>query len=203
MKIYILRHEDRTMDCTFFSPLTQKGLEKSIELIEKLKDNKINLIFCSPFIRTLQTVYPYSEKHKVNINLEYSLAEFQHDEIIPKRSYTVRLPEYLAKDFNYNNNYNSEFEPENFNYPEKIDDVKKRVKRFFSNMIRNYYNQDVNILIVTHQLPCNILSQLAYEKRTNNNDSEYSLDVNYPKGALTKIFEDNEWKFDTINWTYG
>ena len=33
MKIYILRHEDRTMDCTFFSPLTQKGLENAIDLI--------------------------------------------------------------------------------------------------------------------------------------------------------------------------
>ena len=187
----------------FFSPLTQKGLENSIELIDKLRENKINLIFSSPFIRTLQTIYPYSEKYKVNINLEYSLAEFQHDEIIPKRSYTVRLPEYLAKDFNYNSEYNSEFEPENFNYPEKIEDIKKRVKRFFSNMIRNYHDKDVNILIVTHQLPCNILSKLAYEKRSINTDSEYSLDVNYPTGALTKIFEDNKWKFDTINWTYG
>ena len=203
MKIYILRHEDRTMDCTFFSPLTQKGLENSIELIDVLRENKINLIFSSPFIRTLQTIYPYSEKYKVNVNLEYSLAEFQHDEIIPKRSYTVRLPEYLAKDFNYNSSYNSEVEPENFNYPEKIEDVKKRVKRFFSNMIRNFHDKDVNILIVTHQLPCNILSKLAYEKRNNNNDSEYSIDVNYPTGALTKIFEDNKWKFDTINWTYG
>ena len=34
MKIFILRHEDRTMDGTFFSPLTQDGLDKSIKLIE-------------------------------------------------------------------------------------------------------------------------------------------------------------------------
>ena len=66
------------------------------------------------------------------MNLEYSLAEFQHDEIIPKKSYSVRLPEYLAKDFNSNSEYVSEFEPENFNYPEKIEDVRKRVKKFFS-----------------------------------------------------------------------
>ena len=203
MKIYILRHEDRTMDCTFFSPLTQKGLENSIDLIDTLKKCKINLIFSSPFIRTLQTVYPYSEKYSININLEYSLAEFQHDDLIPKRSYSVRLPEYLAKDFNYNNEYNSEFEPENFNYPEKIDDVKRRVKHFFSNMIMNYHSKDVNILIVTHQLPCNILSKLAYEKRKENTDSEYSIDVNYPTGALTKIFDNNQWKFDTLNWEYG
>tara|TARA_B110000908_G_C10266319_1_gene464340 strand:+ start:1482 stop:2093 length:612 start_codon:yes stop_codon:yes gene_type:complete len=203
MKIYILRHEDRTMDCTFFSPLTQKGLENSIDLISKLRESEINLIFCSPFIRTLQTIYPYSEKYKINLNLEYSLAEFQHDELIPKRSYSVRLPEYLANDFNYNNSYVSEFEPEDFKYPEKIEDVKKRVKKFFQNMIRNYHDKKVNILIVTHQLPCNILSKLSYEKRKENNDSEYSLDVKYPTGALTKIFDDNKWEFEPINWSYG
>ena len=202
MKIYILRHEDRTMDCTFFSPLTLKGLENAIDLIPTLKEHNINLIFCSPFIRTLQTIYPYSEKFNINLNLEYSIAEFQHDEIIPKKSYSVRLPEYLAKDFNFNPDYVSEFEPENFNYPEKIEDVRKRVKKFFQNLIRNYYDKKVNILIVTHQLACNILSKLAYEKMTENN-SEYSLDVNYPTGAFTQIFDNSKWKFDPINWTYG
>ena len=57
MKIYILRHEDRTMDCTFFSPLTKKGLENSLSLISLLKEKNISYIYCSPFIRTLQTVY--------------------------------------------------------------------------------------------------------------------------------------------------
>ena len=96
MKIYILRHEDRTMDCSFFSPLTKKGLENAISLISLLKEKKIGAIYSSPFIRTLQTVYPYSETNNIPINLEYSLSEFQHDEIIPKRSYCVRLPEYIA-----------------------------------------------------------------------------------------------------------
>lgn len=205
MKIYILRHEDRTMDCTFFSPLTEKGLKNSLELIDKLKGEKINMIFSSPFIRTLQTIYPYSEKYKIPINLEYSLVEFQHEDIIPKNSYMVRLPEYLAKDFNSNANYNTEFEPEDISYPEKIDDVKKRVKRFFSNLIRNHHDKEVNIIIVTHQLACNIMTQIAYGKRNKNtdSDSDYGLDVNYPKGALTKIMENNEWTFETLNWTYG
>ena len=61
MKLYILRHEDRTMDLTFFSPLTKNGLEKSIDLINYLEKEKINLIYSSPYIRTLQTIYPYSK----------------------------------------------------------------------------------------------------------------------------------------------
>ena len=203
MKIYILRHEDRTMDCTFFSPLTEKGLKNSIDLIDLLKENKINTIYSSPFLRTLQTIFPYSEKYKVPINLEYSLIEFQHEDLIPKNSYSVRLPEYIAKYFNSNPEYVTEFEPEDINYPEKIDDVKKRVKKFFSNLVRNNHNKEINIVIVTHQLACNIMTQLAYVNRKNKSDSEYSLDVNYPKGALTKIMENNEWTFEALNWTYG
>ena len=119
MKIYILRHEDRTMDATFFSPLTEKGLENSIELIDDLKDEKIDIIYSSPFIRTLQTIYPYSKEKNIKINLEYSIAEFQHHKIIPEKSYQVRLPEYLAEKFNYNKEYNSLKYPEEFKYQKK------------------------------------------------------------------------------------
>ena len=67
MKIFILRHEDRTMDATFFSPLTLKGLENSVELIDDLDNNEIDLIYSSPYIRTLQTIYPYSKKKKLKL----------------------------------------------------------------------------------------------------------------------------------------
>jgi hypothetical protein len=35
MKIYLLRHEDRTQDCSFFAPLTYDGLENAKKLVEK------------------------------------------------------------------------------------------------------------------------------------------------------------------------
>lgn len=206
MKIYILRHEDRTDDCTFFSPLTQVGLNNSIELIKYLKEEKISKIYSSPYIRTLQTIYPYSEKMGLKINLEYSLIEFQHEDLIPKNSYNIRLPEYIMKDFNGNLKYATEFEPENINYPEKIPDVKKRVKKFISNVIRNNHESNENILIVTHKLPINILLNIAYKNKikteTEKENSDYDLDTSYPKGGLTKIFSENKWTFDPINWEY-
>ena len=33
MKLFILRHEDRTQDATFFSPLTKIGLDNSLNLM--------------------------------------------------------------------------------------------------------------------------------------------------------------------------
>ena len=49
MKIFILRHEDRTQDATF-SPLTSTGLERSELLVNILKKHKINKIYSSPLL---------------------------------------------------------------------------------------------------------------------------------------------------------
>jgi hypothetical protein len=49
MRIYILRHEERTADCTYFSPLTKVGLNNSIKLVNYLKRLNITDIYCSPF----------------------------------------------------------------------------------------------------------------------------------------------------------
>ena len=131
MKIYILRHEDRTQDATMFSPLTETGLNNSIKLIQDLEDIDFDIIYSSPYIRTLQTVYPYVKKYNKKINLEYSLCEFQSSYLIPENSYQVRLPEYLAKSFGYNSHYKSIFDPENINYPENEHEVNKRIKFFY------------------------------------------------------------------------
>jgi len=44
MRLYILCHEDKTQDATFFSPLTKQGLENSIKIIDDLKKEHINII---------------------------------------------------------------------------------------------------------------------------------------------------------------
>ena len=57
MKIYLLRHEERVHDASFFAPLTKNGLiNVSSELLEYLDDLNITQIYCSPFLRTMQTV---------------------------------------------------------------------------------------------------------------------------------------------------
>ena len=96
MKLYILRHEDKTQDATFFSPLTKQGLENATKLINELEKVEISHIYSSPYIRTLQTVHPYCKKHDLKIKLEYGLSEINHEDIIPKKSYQIRLPEYIA-----------------------------------------------------------------------------------------------------------
>ena len=57
MKIILLRHEKRGLDVGFMSPLTDEGYLNSIKLPQKLQSYKIDAIYSSPFLRTLQTSF--------------------------------------------------------------------------------------------------------------------------------------------------
>jgi len=198
MKLYILRHEDRTMDLTFFSPLTKNGLENSVELIKYLEIEKINIIYSSPYIRTLQTIYPYNNKYNLKPKLDYSIVELYQDDNIPKKSYQITLPEYLAESFNYDDEYKSQIMPTDIEFPESVTSFTNRIKTFLKNIIRNNYNTDKNILLVTHQGVVDIILHLLSKR--NKDIKEKVEDIKYPKGGLTQIFEANHWKLKKINW---
>lgn len=197
MKIFILRHEDRTQDATFFSPLTSTGLEKSELLVNILKKHKINKVYSSPFIRTLQTINPYCSKYDLKVNLEYSLSEIQHPLIIPEKSYQVRLPTYMANNFNYNEKYKSLLDPLDHVYPEDEVNVSKRVRKFLNTLLNNKISKNHNILIVTHQVVCNEILRISTKKMEGIN---ITPSFNYPRGALTQVFDKDEWLFEPLNW---
>ena len=190
----MLRHEDRTQDCSFFSPLTQIGLDNADKLIPKLKECNINMIISSPYIRTLQTVNPFCKETNQQINLEYSLGELQHAEIIAKQSACINLPEYIAELFNYNPVYKSLIKSTDVKYPETEDEIKARVKYFLKDLICKYYKTDKNILLVTHQSVCSSILEII--KKAGFPD----IDVNnYEKGKLSKVFESDLWTFEMLN----
>jgi broad specificity phosphatase PhoE len=64
MKIIALRHGLRFDSALYFTPLTAEGLVQADNLVEILKDEKIDIIYCSPFLRTLQTIYPFCIENK-------------------------------------------------------------------------------------------------------------------------------------------
>jgi 2,3-bisphosphoglycerate-dependent phosphoglycerate mutase len=201
MIIYIIRHEDRTQDATMFSPLTELGLENSVKLIETINDIKINKIYSSPFIRTLQTIHPFSKKYDIKINIDYALSELQHPDLIPPNSFKVFLPKYLGESFNYNEKYTSSIQPTEYTFPEKGNDLKKRVKKFISKIINNNSQKEDKILLSTHQGVCNYILKLISkhgDTKLQNINSKYK----YPKGGITKVFDKNKWVFEPINWEF-
>jgi broad specificity phosphatase PhoE len=198
MKIYILRHEDRTRDCTFFSPLTFLGLQRANELVPILDECNIDLIISSPFIRTLQTIYPYSSHKNIKINLEYGLSDIHHPDIIPKKSVGINLPEYLCLKYNYNCVYQSIIPHTKIKYPETFNDITARIKKILSIIINKYHNSKANIILVTHQsICCAILQIMNDSKLFNDTINTYTLH-NYEKGKLSLVY-DNGWCFKEIN----
>jgi broad specificity phosphatase PhoE len=201
MKIYILRHEDRTQDCSFFAPLTKTGLEKSIKLVKYLEKEKINKIYSSPFIRTLQTIYPYAKKNDIKINIEYGLSEIHHEDIIPKKAVGINLPEYLAESFNYNSEYKTLVKPTDIIYPERIINIEERVKRVLRKVITDNLELNNNILLVSHQSLCSTILKIV-----NNSSDEFknklddSIINNYEKGKACLIYDLKKgWTYKTIN----
>jgi 2,3-bisphosphoglycerate-dependent phosphoglycerate mutase len=200
MKIYILRHEDRTQDCSFFAPLTKIGLENSIKLVNFLKKEKINTIYSSPYIRTLQTIYPYAKSNDIKINIEYGLSEIHHQDIIPKKAVGICLPEYLAESFEYNSEYKTLIKPNDIVYPEKVLDVETRLKRVLRKIIIDNNNSNNNIIIVSHQTLCNGILKIINKSNSEFKDKLDKYINNYEKGKLCLIYDcKNNWTFKTIN----
>jgi broad specificity phosphatase PhoE len=187
------------MDASFFAPLTKDGIDKSNKMTGLLKEHSINKIYSSPFIRTLQTIYPYCKKYNKKINVEYSLSEIQHPHIIPQKAYQITLPEYIASYYNANPKYISILNPIDHIYPENEKNVEKRVKKFIIKLINEMMGTDNNIIIVTHQVVCNIILRIATKKNPNLN---IDITFNYNKGGLTKVFDTDKWTFEPINWEY-
>ena len=199
MKIYILRHEDRTQDCSFFAPLTESGLSNAQTLVDKLKEVNINLIFSSPFIRTLQTVYPYAKDAELKINLEYGLAELHHPDIIPVKAVGISLPEYLAINFNYEPSYKTIIKPTDIEYPESNKKVTNRVKRVLREIISKYFETDSNILLVSHQSMCNAILKIVNSSSEKFKGKLPDKIVNgYEKGKLCLIY-DKDWTYKPVN----
>ena len=78
--------------------------------------------------------------------------------------------------------------------PEK--NVETRVKRFLGKLINDNLSTSNNIILVTHQVVCNILIKFALKDETK----KINITDNYPRGALSLIFDKDKWIFKTINW---
>ncbi len=166
MKIILLRHEERGINCGFFSELTNEGILGSLKLSKKLNKLNINEIYCSPFIRTLQTIFPYSYKYNVKINVEYGLTEYLHN------------PYFLIDGFHSIKDINDKdlIEIINMNYTsicnieddliilEDENNLEKRLLKFLS-YLKLKYNTDTNninntVLLVTHKGIINKIKQM-------------------------------------------
>ena len=173
MRIILLRHEERGYDISFNSELTDNGIINSFLLINKLKKYNIDVIFSSPFIRTLQTIYPYANKYKKLINIDYGLYEYIHNPYFLLIKWYYNINDIVDRDLQtiINKNYTSIVNENDFSILENENDLSKRLIKFFNYLKQNYNNKTV--LIVSHKGVINKIKDLFVKK--TDMDEEFDM----------------------------
>lgn len=179
MRILLLRHEARYEDPTLLTELTSIGKSGSIELINTLSKYQIDSIYSSPFIRTLQTIDPFSRHINKKINVENGLYEYMVEGVFKPTNY-YRLDDeiygdIIQDDFNIDSGYISAVPPPE----EKLDtevDLVGRVKTFLNKLD---LSDNKTILLVSHMSTINAIIRTY----TPDHDIEYP----YPIGGIWEI----------------
>ena len=187
MRLILVRHEERDMDIGFFSELTEKGIINSLDIPNKItsiikKENKkVDAIYCSPFIRTLQTSYCCSEEFRKKINVEYGLYEYIHNPYFLLFNWYYEKDDIKDKDLLsiINNKYKSVVGKDDFTVLENEDTLGKRIIKFFDYIKDKYINnmdentsentKEKTIIMITHKGVINKIKDL-YVKKTDMDD---------------------------------
>jgi len=153
-KYYILRHGEALSNkkeiCScwpekFRNPLTLKGKQEVKKSAEKLKIEKIDLIFASDLLRTRQTAEIVGKELKIKPKFdkrlrEYNVGIFNKKTIKDFRRFLpIGIKRFKIKP------------PKGENY----NDIKKRISDFFREVDKKYSQK--NILIISHQVPLTLL----------------------------------------------
>ena len=179
MELYLLRHEKRYSSPAYFTSLTEAGLQNAENLVDTLKKYDFDEIYCSPFLRTVQTILPYLKKTNKKINIEYSLYESCDDPCFTISNYHNNinsLENYIPNLYQYINlDYTSYLDRVLFK--EKKEEILIRLKNFIKKIKEDNKNTKKKILFVTHMCPIKLIM-----KEYLNEDIKF-----YPEGFLKKI----------------
>lgn len=168
-KIYILRHEERFNDISFATHLTPLGLYNAENKVCSMLDQlNISHIYCSPFIRTLETIKPFCNKTTRKVNIEWSLVEsFPYDPTIPHNLKSIINPNYTS--------YTPYIRPFNNNLL-SFEDLVLRVSSFLNSIT----DRNSNILLVTH-MP--VINAILHSKGLK----QYAMGTYHEPGSLSYV----------------
>lgn len=148
MKIYLIRHGETTGDVedryggAYDDELTDKGKTQTQELANKLTDSNIQILFCSPMIRTKQTAEILKTKLGCEIKIVEDLRERNKNGILTgmtKSEATIKHPELVEKLKDFRNQIEG---------AESQDGFVERIKKAFAEATNNQNYSTIGI--VTH-----------------------------------------------------
>ncbi|MDD4350879.1 MAG: histidine phosphatase family protein [Clostridia bacterium] len=144
------------------TPLNEKGFEQAKETAIKLKDVKFDICFCSPLLRTKQTLDEIIKYHKnLKVVFDDRLKERDYGDITGKPASICKFRRWNAND----------------EIPFKMESILQMFERVgsFYDEIKNKYTKK-NILIVSHS-GVGRLSYFYFNGKPKDNDySNFKLD---------------------------
>lgn len=154
-KIWFARHGNRldfvqpdwfaTADRRYDPPLCPDGHLQAKELGDRLALEKIDHIFVSPFLRTLQTAHYAATCLNLPLKIEAGLGEWHNPDWMTEPPKT-HPPELCLQDFPLiDRQYHSQLLPE---YPESFEQVKGRSVQIIRRLTHQFTG---NLLIVSHK----------------------------------------------------
>ena len=138
--------------------LSEKGIEQSFALKEKIDRSKFDIVFCSDLKRAIQSANNVFGGEKMIIE-DKRLRECNYGDLNGKDNNLVIYESHIK---------------ERFPNGENMLDVEKRVKSFCEFLLKKY--DEKNIAIVAHKAP-----QLAIEVITNGKTWEEAIEKDWRK----------------------
>jgi 2,3-bisphosphoglycerate-dependent phosphoglycerate mutase len=175
MKIYILRHEKRYPSTDFDTNLNEDGKKDAEFLKYSLENLKLDIIYCSPYKRIIQTIEPYLKSSGKKVRIDNSIYESlmrntNHNNLRDSKIDNLYGEEYHDKD------YTSFLNVSSLKLGETYHDMIERTSNFIKNIINLYQNTNKKILIVSHMTTINsLLNRDPYD--------------HYQQGKVIKIFD--------------
>lgn len=182
MRIIILRHAKRYGSPLFETSLTEEGIQRATKLIELLREYEIDEIYASPFLRVMQTIYPYCYAMNKKVCVENSFYECLKSDEFTYHNYRHNVSELFEEHPEFRNiieKYKSYMNVANVSYVETDIDIQNRVYRFMWKLKKKYGNTNKTILIATHMTICNTIKKYF--------DKSITLRDEFPQGSFEII----------------
>ena len=160
-------------------PLSPQGHERAIWLAQKLSNIRVDRIYTSPFLRTIQTADPLARLLKLPIQLEWGLCEWLCQDWTTELPTTTPIDELLRYYPNIDAGYQSQLVP---CYPETTDALDIRLNTISQKL--NCHNSD-RLLAIAHKG-----SVLGIVAALTRNDDWQAYDL--PCGGIIKLVKDGD-----------
>ena len=195
MKIYIVRHADKEVGEYYNrhlkhqdSPISEKGIQRSKNLVDYFQAKEIKKIIVSEYLRTTQTARYVAEYKDIQIVRDKRLNEIDNGvlEQMDDAQIKEKYPTFWNDFFSYSKDVR-------FPEGETGEEVKNRQKDLLHELI--FHDEDV--LLISHEgfirlLLCHLLDIPVYERRKFEVDFCGVTELEFMK-------ETKEWKIIRIN----